>query len=219
MPTGDLVTLEEAREFLRTGSDTDGRVVALITRASLWLEQLAQRPLAARVFTDVRLWAKTPQRVSLPAWPLDPTAAVTLSLGGTAQTVWRKEADGDPETFDVVVCSDDPWDERFGLRNYLFRSAGWTTGLTSGWDTQADRSPQIRLTYTGGYATASAPADLKQACLYLLQKLWRDADQQRTGLTVVALPSGGSTVIPDPTIPPEVLTLIGPYQRLAYAAS
>jgi hypothetical protein len=217
MAAQDLVALAEAKAFLKkTGTADDAVVASLITRASDWLESLTGRKLKAQAFTDLRLTGQG-RKLYPPAWPIDATATVTIKLDEIAQTVWRSEADGDVDQKDVVVASDDPWDERFGLRNHFYRWQGWESALGLSW--RQSRSPadrqigqnRVLLSYTGGYATV--PEDLKQACLYLIQKLWRDLDQQRTGLSVIQVPGGGSVTIPDPTIPKEVSLLIGPYQR------
>lgn len=221
MAAQDLLTLAETKVFLKqTGTGNDTIVTGLITRASAWLETLTGRKLKAQTFTNLRFSGQG-RKLYPPAWPIDATASVTVKLDEIAQTVWRSETDGDVDQKDVIVASDDPWDERFGLRNHFYRWQGWESALGLYWrefrqpsDRQIGQN-RVLLSYTGGYGTV--PEDLKQACLYLIQKLWRDVDQQRTGLSVVQVPGGGSVTILDPTIPKEVTMLIAPYQRLVFA--
>lgn len=220
MAAQDLVTLAEAKSFLKKSGTTDDATVAtLITRASDWLEMLTGRKFKAQVFSNLRLTGPASLKLYPPAWPIDPTANVTIKVDEVAQTIWRSETDGDVDSKDVVVASDDPWDARFGLQNHFYRSAGWQSALSWGWPSRSQSGTfgrnRVLLSYTGGYATV--PEDLKQACLYLIQKLWRDLDQQRTGLSVIQVPGGGSVTIPDPTIPKEVTMLIAPYQRPVFA--
>ncbi len=229
MATADLVTVDEALAFLAKASANDVPVLAaLVTLASSWVERITDRPLAKRAFTSLRLTGTDAPQLYVPAWPIDPDSTVTVTLDGTTLTVWRKEADGTIDNFDVIVGSDDPWDERFGMRNHLYRELGWATSgtwteagpwLGMGASPFRDMPAAIRpyrvlLSYTGGYATASIPQDLKLACLYLIQKLWQDQEGQQTGLQSLSTPTGGTIVLPpDPSIPAEVKILLRPYAR------
>lgn len=224
--TIDLVTPEEAQAFLDKEQPNDVvKVGALITYASAWLERMTDRPLASRAFTNLRLTGGEDERLYVPAWPISASATVTLTVNGTAQTVWRAESDGDLDDFDVWVGSDDPFDERTGLRNHLYRESGWLvpsdwtevgfSGSASGLFRERPVPSQpmrLLLSYTGGYTTI--PQDLKLACLYLVQKLWKDQAKQQTGLQSLTTPTGGTLVLPpDPSMPPEVKILAKPYAR------
>jgi len=223
----DLVTVKEAKDFLTlTGDEKDALVADLVARASSWIEALASRPLKERQYTDLRLPARNGFHLYPPAWPIATDKTVTVYLDSTLQTIWRTEADGDPATFDVVVAGSAPWDERLGRANTLYRALGWGLNAPRLWDPSPyppDWSPlnwpnpyRIRLTYVGGYR--AVPPDLQQACLYLVQKMFRDTDKQQTGMTTISLPTGGSITVPDPSVPKEVLSLVAPYRRFVLGA-
>jgi hypothetical protein len=205
MPAEDLITLAEAKSFLHlvTTAD-DGKVPPLITAASRWVEQLCDRQLARRPVTNQRLRSIDSEFLELPIWPVDITATFTCTLDGLAVTVWRAHADGDPATYDAMV---EP-----GSRAVLRKARGTWRGSSAF---------PILVTYTGGYSPI--PADLKAACQYLTQKLWRDQEHQRTGITSINASSGGGVgyggtpLMPDPTIPGEVLKLLAPYRRWSVA--
>lgn len=216
MAAEDLVTISDAKTFLKlTGSVDDGKVAALITRASAWAEQIALRKLRVRAYTNLRLTGPKSEKLYLPGWPIDATATVTVKVDEATQTVWRTESDGDVDSKDVVVASDDPWDERWGTRNHLYRSLGWGSALGRFWNADPARAPigryRVLLSYTGGFATV--PEDLQQGVFYLLQKLWRDQEKQQTGLTIINLPTGGSVSLPETGIPQEAMEILGFYAR------
>lgn len=183
---------------------------------------LTGRKLAARTYTNLRLTGPSATKLYVPAWPIDVTQAITIKLDEITQTVWRTEADGDVDQKDVVVASDDPFDDRWGALNHFYRWQGWESALGMYWENSVPASSQfgrnrLLLTYKGGYSTI--PSDLKQAANYLVQKLWRDQQKQQTGMTVISVPQGGAVTIPDPSIPREVLSLIAPYRRDVLAAA
>lgn len=221
MAAQDLVSLAEAEEFLRTGAEESVALQAAITRASDWIEQLTRRKLAERTYTNLRLTGPVSTKLYPPAWPINVSQTVTISLDEVAQTVWRSESDGDVDSKDVVVASDDPWDERFGLRNHFYRWQGWASALGLYWRerSNAPSSTQfgqyrVLLSYTGGYNPV--PEDLKLACLYLLQKVYaRDQAKQLAGVASLTFPSGstGFVQLTDSAIPREVWALIAPYRR------
>jgi len=237
MAAVDLITTDEALAFL--GKQEISDVPALtthITAASMWIENMTERTLAVRTFTDMRVLSQTSPVLRLPVWPIDVATAMTVKVGGTTQTIWKQESDGDPADFDVIVGSDDPFDARWGLRNHLFRRGGWVStfawnypgpwqggiGLTApfsqpiGVDYQTLAQPYgVLVSYRGGYGTTANPVpdDLKLACNYLVQKLWQDQSGQHVGVTQISTPTGGSITLPDPAMPTEVRMLLLPYAR------
>jgi hypothetical protein len=222
MPAADLVRVEDAKAFLKqTGVSDDGDLAGIITRASMWAEQLVGRPLRVRVYTNLRLTGPIGAKLYVPSWPINVTETLTIKLDEVTQTVWKTEANGDVDSFDVVVGSDDPWDVRWGTRNHLYRSLGWSSALGRYWFTEPSWSNyrgqyRILLSYTGGYDPV--PDDLQQAVLYLVQKLQRDTKHQATGATVITTATGGSIAIPDPAVPREARELLAPYRRMVLGA-
>jgi hypothetical protein len=232
MATQDLVTTDEALSFLQKQEPSDAPELAkIISRASSWIEQMTERALMARTFTDLRLNLGTTPLLRVPAWPIDITQPITVKVGTVVQTVWTQESDGDPASFNVIVGSTDPFDERWGLRNHFYRVGGWSSTLPwnypgpwGSWSLGMSQvgflppvgaSPltpySLLLSYTGGYA--EAPDDLKQACLYLVQKLWQDQTEQKTGVASISTPTGGSITLPEPAMPREIKMLLQPYAR------
>jgi len=202
--TISLVDLGAAKATLNiSGTKDDGLLESCINRASAWCESLCGRPLKERTFSAIRLQGPRSTKLYLAA-PIKVTGTsgtLTVSVDEIAQTVWRTEADGDPQAKDVMVASDDPHDPT-GLRNHLFRSARWDSAAAWGWEGNG-RSPFVQpnnvlLTYTGGFNPV--PADLQQACLDLLQKLFRDAQKQLGEVVSVSGPSGAVQLL-DTAIP------------------
>jgi hypothetical protein len=161
-----LVTMVEARAALGMPSDAsdDVNVEQVVNAASALAETVyCSRPLKARAYTNVRIAGPCHEKLypliadcdQQLAAPIDTAATVTIILGGTAQTLWKSEADGDPDAKDVAV-----------FRDYFYRSGGWST--TSGFPSGVPRN--VLLSYTGGLNPV--PDDLKEATLELVQKLY-----------------------------------------------
>lgn len=208
--TMDLVALDEAKQFLKIPSaEHDPKIEVLITRASSWLERRCNRPLKARPYVNVRLPFPRSGKLYLEATPIDQNHAIALTVDGTAETVWQQESDGDPADFDWMIGGDGESDPRLGARNHLIRTSHWSSRY--GW--LSGGPYPICISYTGGFNPV--PEELKLATCYLVQKLWRDQEHQRTSMTSVSIPSGGSVTMPETqlALPREVDLLIQPYRR------
>lgn len=199
-----LVTLEAAKTFLRLTTDKDDTVLeTLINRASDLCETWCCRPLKQKTLTNVRMVGPTTCRLPLLAVPVNTGSAVTVKVDGVSQTVWRTEADGDPGGFDVILASYHPE----GVRgpDHLYRASGWAGGA---------QPYNVLVTYTGGFVTV--PDDLQQACLYIVQRLFRDVQKQLTDVVTVSTAAGGVTVL-DTALPRVVEVLLTPYRLAAVA--
>lgn len=215
MAVEDLVIQAEAQTFVKAATGDLAKIDTLVTRASQILEALTGRRLKKRVFTDFRFPGPHSRRWDPPAWPIDVASAITIKVDETSQTVWRTEVDGDPALKDVVVGSEAGGaDERLGLNSHFWRWAGWESALAWGWEGTGSFRGRVKqpynvlITYSGGFTTV--PEDLKQACLYLVQRLWRDLDKQASGVTSINV-GGGSVTIPETGIPKETRELLAPY--------
>lgn len=173
-----LISLARAKAFVNVmGASQDPALEGAINAASTAIESYCGRPLKARTFTAERVPGPWSQRLfpfGRITWPIDLTEAITITVDGQAQTVWRGEADGDPELFDVMARPDHFW-----------RREGWYP--TRGY------ADNVVLTYTGGYDPV--PEDLQDACGYVVQRMWGlDQQQQLTGLATLTPPNavGGS---------------------------
>jgi gp6-like head-tail connector protein len=207
-----LVTLEEAKAWLDiTGATEDSRLETEINRASEAIEGYCGRPLKAKDYTSIRLPVVESEKLYLKATPIDVSKTITVTLDGASQTIWKSETDGDPANFDVIVGSDDPV-STVGRKNHLWRSAGWSPGYCSGW--WGGHPYRIVLTYTGGLNPV--PEDLKGACLYIVQKLWRDRSRGIADVQTVTLPSGSITIL-DIAVPRWAQNALDRYKRLVMA--
>lgn len=203
-----LVELATARTYLKvTGTSDDAMIEALINRASELCESWCNRNLKERAFSQVRLpgprWPAL--RLYPRAVPIKAVATIAVVLDGVAQTVWRAEADGDPAAFDVILGALDP--EGLNAPDHFYRAGGWQAA--SSW------SPyNVLLSYTGGFATI--PDQLQQACLYIVQKLFRDQQKQLAEVVAINTPVGGMTLL-DSAIPRVAQILLQPYRLLMVA--
>lgn len=203
MAAPDLVSIDEARAFLKSGASDDGVLARLVTAASSWAETLTKRPLRYQAVTNLRFTGPRGTKIFPVLFPIDPAKAVTLKLDDVTQTIWRVEADGLQTNFDVALASNNPAESRVGL-NHIYRRSGWLP----------DTINAVLLGYTGGYGPV--PEDLKQAVLYLVQKLWRDQEKQMSDLTAISSPAGGSVALIEKDVPGQALRLLEPYMRLVY---
>jgi gp6-like head-tail connector protein len=189
LKTNALISLQEAKDWLTiTGSADDVKLEDEVNRASEALEAYCNRPLKSATYTAVRMAGPCSPTLYLKATPINIASTLTVSVNGTAQTVWKQESDGDPATFNVLVGSDDHTTV-LGQRNHLWRSLGWCATTT--------KSPMnVLLTYTGGLSPV--PDDLKGACFFVLQKLWRDRQRGLSDVQTVTMPSGSVTILDIP---------------------
>lgn len=214
----DLVAIDDAVAFLKAGDSDAPSIAGFLTAASAWCESYCGRPLRRRTVTNLRLTGPDGAQLFPPLFPIDPASAVTIKLDEATQTVWRTEADGDVDAKDVVCASSDPFDERVGL-DHFYRRYGWTSALGWAWMSARNVSlgrNRVLLSYTGGYSPV--PDDLQLACLYVLQKVWRDTDKQAGGVTLVTLPVGGSIQLAPDEVPKEAVRLLARYLRPIMAA-
>ena len=200
-----LVTLQVAKDFLKlTGSADDAVLELLINRASDAAEAFCRRPLKEKMLTNVRMVGPCHPRLPLLAVPVKTSATVSVTLDGTALTVWKTEADGDPADFDAMLASFHPEGSRGP--DHLYRAAGWFGGSVQPYN--------VLLSYTGGFA--SVPDDLQQACLYLVQRLFRDYQKQITDVVSVQTAAGGIQLL-DTAMPRVCELLLAPYALMAVA--
>jgi len=184
----------EAVLKLAGGQDTAGCEEA-INRASELIERdVVSRPIKSRIYTNLRLPAQRSPVLFPPAAPIGVSPLPIIKLFGVAQTVWKAEADGAREGFDVwVETGPDEW-----APNHFYRRAGW------GWS-GSDLKP-ILLTYTGGFT--AVPERYQLACLEWAQELYRLKTQGTQGMETITTPTGTFTKSAR-AVPPRVEQLIG----------
>lgn len=202
-----LVDLATAKSFLNlTGVSDDAKVEKAIDRASDFVERWCGRLFKAIVYVNERLQGPDSRIFALFHVPISTSAAITVTLNGVVETVWRTEADGDPENKNVVVGKSSH-DARLFVPDVLYRQNGWRPD-------SAGNPFNVLLSWTGGFATI--PDDLQEACLLIVQKAWRDEQRQLTEIVSVSTPSGGVTLL-DTAIPRRARLLLDPFRRLVFA--
>ena len=190
-----LVELKPAKDFLVVvGVSDDPLIEAAINAATVAIESHCNRVFKERIVTE-RVEGPNAARLWLSAVPLKTTEAVTVSVDDVAQTVWQEEADGLQSAFDVIARPD-----------HLYRRAGWAPGSGDPYN--------VLLSYTGGFATIPSP--VQQACLYMVQKLFRDGKRQLAEVAQINTPMGGISIL-DSALPRMARLLLDPY-RLRIAA-
>ena len=194
-----LVDLATAKGFvIVTGDASNGAIEAAINAATLTVEDYCNRWFKERTVTAERVEGPCAVHLWLRAVPLKASAAVTVTVDAVAQTVWKQEADGLPSAFDVIARQD-----------HLYRRAGWAPGSGDPYN--------VLLTYTGGYAAAAIPAPVKQACLYVIQKLFRDSQRQLAEVAQVNTPMGGISLIDNAGLPRMARALLDPFRLRVFA--
>jgi hypothetical protein len=187
-----LVTLQDAKDALNhTGDADDILIETAINAASLAIKDHCKRSFLERAVTAERVEGPIGPRLWLTALPIKVAAAITVSVDEAPQTVWRSEADGLPRDFDVMA-----------RENHLYRRCGWRA---SGSDVY-----NVLVSYTGGYLISAVPPPVKQAALYLVQKLYRDQKKQLAEVVAVTTASGSVTLL-DNDLPKVARSLIDPY--------
>jgi hypothetical protein len=187
-----LVTLAEAKVYLgHQGDNEDPQIEEAINKASDYVQaRLAWGPIKARTATW-RLPAYCGTFLYAPIRPINIGSLVTITIDGTAQTVWRSPAD-DPQTGkDVIVASSVPVSSL--CPDQFYRAGGWAgAGLVP---------DPIVLTYTGGIASSSLlPGRILEAFYLILGKFVRDELHQNPDTVSFSGPGGTVTRI-DTDIP------------------
>ena len=206
LDTNALVTLQTAKDFLKISGTADDAVLeGMINRASDAAEAFCRRPLKEKTLTNVRVMGPCHPRLPLLAVPVKASGTVTVTLDGTALTIWKTELDGDPGDFDAMLASYHPEGGRGP--DHLYRAAGWAAG--------SEGQPyNVVITYTGGFATV--PDDVQQACLYIVQRWFRDQQKQLTDVVAVQTAAGTISLLDTP-LPRVVELLLLPYSLMAVA--
>lgn len=198
-----LVDLLTAKSFLTiTGASDDARIEKTIDRASDFCERWCGRLLKEIVHAAERHPGPDAPRFFVPHAPIKTSATIAVTLNGEVQTVWRTEADGDPENKDVLVGRSHP-DAQLFVPDILYRAGGWRPS-------SAGNPFNVLLSWTGGFATI--PDDLQEACLLIAQKAWRDEQRQLTEVVAINTPGGGVTLM-DTAIPSRAQELLTPFRR------
>lgn len=209
LPANAIVSLAEAKDFLNIKSaEQDALLETVIQGATAAWENELNRPVKEATYTNLRLIGPQGPKLYLRGTPVKTSDPLTVSLRGTAQTVWKTEADGNPNDFDVLLMGDIP-EHPLGVRTHLYRAGGWNGAPTNVW---SGHPYTVLVTYTGGFNPV--PQDLKDAVLYVVQKLFRDRQKQLTDVQTVTLPSGSITLF-DIALPRWALMVLNKYRWIS----
>jgi len=188
LQTNAIVSRAEAKSFLTLRGETNDPLVEdVINAASDLCENELNRRIVKAVYANLRVIGPAGPKLYLGASPIDIIAPLTVKVGEIAQTVWKQESDGNPADFNVLVASDVP-ESPLGVRTHLYRVGGWGAGNGQPYN--------VLVSYTGGFNPV--PSDLKDAVLYVVQKLYRDRVRQLTDVQTVTAPSGSITIFDIP---------------------
>ncbi len=186
-----LVTEAAVKAYLRiTGSGEDDAIRDVINRASQVCANALGRSIVQRLYTDVRL----PEQRLPDLWldgPVDAEDPLTVTIegagGGTTDlSVWRSQEDGPQSTFDVILRNAVPGDV-WGPQ-LLHRRCGWQFGCGVVPD-------PVIVTYTGGFEDDAIPEDIREACLLVCQKIYRDQSRALADVATVSYPSGSMSLL------------------------
>jgi hypothetical protein len=218
-----LVTLNAAKAFIQPGGMTaadDPRLEEVINRASSLIERWCGRPLMKATHTT-RLTGPCCAELFLLHTPVVASQPITVTLNGTVLTVWQTEADGDPATKDVILLAS--CEDLTFTPDVLWRRYGWRWWGSSSSTTTMPTPANLLVTYTGGWVLPpgvtgypTIPADLEEAALEVVKKLWTDQSRGIQDVTTVTLPSGGMTLF-DAPLPRRATMALERYQRMVVA--
>jgi uncharacterized phiE125 gp8 family phage protein len=200
-----LLTLEHVKAHLQiTSAEQDAAVITYINGCSDAMETLTGRRLVSRTYTDEYLYVRAHRVLGIEWLDVESpiTALISLSIEGTAQTLWMPGAPGTPQDADVFVLAGR--DPKHG-RDRIIRPAGWWDGMF------------VRRTYTAGYGgtgpdAVPIPGDLEQAVLTLATD-WYYL-QTRQAEPVISRSAGAETVTyVNEALPRRFPLLINAYRR------
>ena len=150
----------------KTDTTHDTIITSLIQRVSASMEAYCNRFFKKVARTEVYNAGR--KHYFLSAFPVDTTAALTVTLTGTAQTI--------------------------NSHYYLWEDMGLIEFITSPTDTTPKA---VSITYTGGYtetdSVLAVPDDLKHACIEQVMFLFRR--RKDIGLSSVSMPDGSINVL------------------------
>lgn len=158
MPTGDLVSLAEAREFLQkqTGqTGADDVLQSLVTRASAVIQRNIDTKITAETSTAKTFEWDGGTRVSLTPYVARTVTAVTM----------------DPGEDDEQALSSGEWrlwpqQTKDGVYRHLLLDVNVVTGYTGGF-------PARQLSVTGTWGFSSVPEELKHAACVTVTAWYR----------------------------------------------
>lgn len=201
-----LLSFAELRHALAIkGTDQDLSLSHFINACADALESWTGRRLRSRTYTGLvqRVRDQDVQTDEVAEawldveWPI--TAIASITVDGTAQTIWMPGDPGNPDTKDVYVL---PGRDPKRAQSRLYKAGGWRIGAWVQW------------TYTGGYGAAGfpIPGDLKQPTVVLARDWYYLRDRQVQNIQSRSLQGEATTYINE-ALPRQFQALIVAYQR------
>ena len=187
-----LVTLDEAKAFLKKTDDADLSVLELlIDGVSEQFNAATDRTLKTTTYTDLYLDGNGQPDIYLPNYPV--TTLTSVYEDGTLLT--------EGLTGDFVL--------------YSSNNGAWLHKLSGTW---LEGPKTIKITYTAGYGAVSPagspalPQRVKTACLIQLGDFWQKFSHKSWGETARSLANQSVTIV-DKDILPIVKTMLAPDTR------
>lgn len=199
--SGDLVTLENVKEFIglaSTDTSKDTFLRHLITRASRFIKTYAGREFVSATFSEEVHSGNDRQKLYLDHYPIISVTEV-------------KEDD-------VALDADEY--EVLANEGALFREAGWyggTLAMASVLSTEPDpyaETRNLKVTYTAGWA--DVPDDIEQACLQMVALWYTGAGTY--GIEHETTPGGYSVTYSKATgVPEDIKQVLDLYKKPVFA--
>lgn len=186
MAAGDLCALADVKAFMgKTDSNADATLGRIITAATDWIQSITNRTFSQQTFSEIRDGSGNSEMLLS-----NPPVSAMLSLAVNAVAISAQTADGQPGYF---ISNQ----ETLVLSGYVF-----TRGRKN-----------VRLSYTGGYATV--PFAVAQACIELVQSTYQRG--QRGGGEVEAksmAPGGEHFTFRLEDMPPALQRILQDYSQV-----
>lgn len=184
-----LVTMDEAKEFIKKTDDTNITTLELIVNSVCeFIRGYTGRTLPSTVYTSLLLDGSGWPDMWLPNWPV-----TTLTSLYENDTLLTKDTDF-----------------------YIYEETGKLTRIASAWPSElgiwTERPKGIKITYTAGYSAAAMPKDLKTACLIQTADYWTKFLHNSWGESTRSVASQSVTVI-EGDILPVVKATLARYRR------
>lgn len=185
-----LTSLAEAKVLLDIPTTSqDSYLERLINVASMQIERHCNRKLVSQAHVDTFDGTSSNQLV-LPQYPVTAIAGVWVD---------QTRAFGSDTQLETSEYSDSTEDLQQGLLRLV--SGAFGRGVRN-----------VKVSYTAGYVTISEEApDLEQACLWLVELMYRARSDRRLGRQSIT--KGEESVDYLSQWPVEILTLLEPYRR------
>lgn len=182
-----LLTVEEAREGVREGTDLRGGLLeSYVNAATEVVHRHLRRKVRSRTFTDEKYNGSGRQMLLLRQWPVTALTAVKW-LTNVDPDVWEAQSI-------TRFVTDDP--SYGGITDRLYR---FPCGVQN-----------VAVTYTAGYTTV--PPQIKLAAKLIVRHMLQLPDQGIQRIAAISQ-GGATTTFRYDDMPPEAVMMLKPFRR------